>query len=416
LNAVIQGLAAAGVWLVTKESATAAGAPAALLGATPPDRAPPSAAEARCQPGGVAMAEGVDGLPGLGAAVARLFPGASVVRCVAIGADTRSTATEKAGGYAAPVRVTLRTPSGVERSLVFRTATPNEFGHDRRSDRAAQMLLAFDTFGEIPGHVRALEVGAIAPDGLRPLSDAGEAYLVTDWADGVAYAEDLRRVARTGLATQSDLERADALAGWLAALHRERLDDPQAWRRALRDVVGSGEGLFGVVDAYPPEAPGAAAGALLDIERRAVEWRWRLRGRHDRLRRIHGDFHPFNLIFGEGAAFTALDASRGCRGEAADDLTALAVNYVFFALDRPASWRGGLGVLWHRFWSRWLDLTGDAEAVAVAAPFLAWRALVVACPRFYPRLAADGRARLLELARTALDRGLDLHLPDGYFP
>ena len=32
--------------------------------------------------------------------------------------------------------------------LVFHTASPNDFGHDRRSDRAQEMLLAFDTFGE----------------------------------------------------------------------------------------------------------------------------------------------------------------------------------------------------------------------------------------------------------------------------
>jgi hypothetical protein len=362
------------------------------------------------------MVEGVDRIPGLRAAMERLFPGGSVVSCETVGADTRSTPTEKAAGYAVPVRVTLRTASGSARSVVFRTATPNEFGHDRRADRAAEMLLAFDTFNGVPGHVRVLDVGAIAPEGLRSLADAGELYLVTDWAQGIPYAEDLRRIAGTGEVDAQDLARVDELARWLATLHGERLDDPQAWRRALRDVVGSGEGLFGIVDAYPPGTPGADAVALLEIERLALEWRWRLRGRHDRLRRIHGDFHPFNLIFAEGTVFTPLDASRGCKGEAADDLTALSVNYVFFAIGQPTSWRRGLGVLWHRFWSRWLEATGDDEAVAVAAPFLAWRALVVACPRFYPRLAADGRARLLGLARSALDRGFDPHLADGLFP
>ena len=37
------------------------------------------------------------------------------------------------------------------------------------------------------------------------------------------------------------------------------------------------------------------------------------------------------------------------------------------------------------------------------APFLAWRALVVACPRFYPGLSAEARDRMLTLADRVLD-------------
>ena len=36
------------------------------------------------------------------------------------------------------------------------------------------------------------------------------------------------------------------------------------------------------------------------------------------------------------------------------------------------------------------------------APWLAWRCLVVACPRFYPRLPAEARDRVLRLAERAL--------------
>jgi len=35
--------------------------------------------------------------------------------------------------------------------------------HDRRADRAAQALLAFDDFAAIPHHIAALDVGAIGP-------------------------------------------------------------------------------------------------------------------------------------------------------------------------------------------------------------------------------------------------------------
>ena len=91
------------------------------------------------------------------------------------------------------------------------------------------------------------------------------------------------------------------------------------------------------------------------VDVRRVDWRWRLRDRGARLARNHGDFHPFNLLFDAGGALRLLDASRGCVGEPADDLTALAVNYVFFAIDHPGAWRAGLGELWHRLWDGWPD-------------------------------------------------------------
>jgi len=109
-----------------------------------------------------------------------------------------------------------------------------------------------------------------------------------------------------------------------------------------------------------------------------------------------------------------LDASRGGKGDPADDLTAMAVNYVFFAAEHRAAWARGLGPLWRRFWSRWLEATGDADALLVAPPFLAWRALVVSSPRFYPHLGAPARDLLLALAERALDAGrLDLDLPEA---
>jgi adenylylsulfate kinase-like enzyme len=55
---------------------------------------------------------------------------------------------------------------------------------------------------------------------------------------------------------------------------------------------------------------------------------------HARLARMHGDFHPFNIVF-DGAQPTMLDASRGVCGDPADDLTALAVNFLLFALSEP---------------------------------------------------------------------------------
>jgi hypothetical protein len=356
---------------------------------------------------------------GLAALADRLFPGAVVVRAEPLLPDAAAAADEeKALGYGQPIKVLIRERDGRSHALVFRTQAANEYGHDRRADRVEGTVLAFDVFPEIPGHVRALDVGLVGADGrLVSLRDAGEPYLVTEWAEGTPYAEDLRRVAREGAARPLDVARCEALAAWLVALHAKKLDDPVGWRRAVRDLLGHGEGIFGIVDGYPPDTPAAPPARLRAIEERCLAWRWRLRGRAGRLARTHGDFHPFNVVFapGEGGTrFTPLDASRGGRGDPADDLTAMSVNYVFFAAEHRAAWARGLGPLWRAFWARWLEATGDRQALEVAPPFLAWRALVVSSPRFYPHLAAPARDLLLRLAERALDAGrLDLELPDA---
>jgi hypothetical protein len=355
-------------------------------------------------PGGTVEQARLDA--GLSRLAAALVPGGRLEAVEPLAPDDASaasaSATAKAEGYGAPLKLTVTDAAGRRRLLVFRTMAPNPFGHDRRADRFDGLVLAYDGFGRIPDHVAALDVGAIGPDG-APISlrGAGEPYLVTEFAAGRPYADDLREVAVRG-AGALDVARCDALIDWLARLHASPVDDPPAWRRAVRDLLGHGEGIFGIVDGYGDEVPAAPPARLQALEARALAWRWRLRPRASRLRRTHGDFHPFNLLFGEGTAFWLLDASRGGLGDPADDLVALTINYPFFALDRPGAW-SGLGPLWHRAWRRYLAARGDAGLLESVAPFLAWRALVLCCPRFYPGLSPGGRDALLGLAERALD-------------
>jgi hypothetical protein len=343
--------------------------------------------------------------------VERLYPGGALVAARALDADEEPDGvTTKAAGYGAPVWLRVRDGAGQPHELVVHTAVANEFGHDRRADRAEELLLAYDVFTATPRHVRALDVGAIGPDGrLRSLRDLGEFYLVTDYAPGAVYADDLRRIAQSGTATAADRERVLALARYLAELHRRGgggapLEEAVVgYRRAVRDLVGHGEGIFGLIDSYPDHTPGAPPERLRAIESRAAAWRWRLRGLERRLTRTHGDFHPFNVVFQSATEFTMLDASRGGRGEPADDVTCMAINYAFFALDHPASWASALRPLLELFLGEYLNRTRDAELRAVAPPFFAWRALVLASPRFYPQLAPESRARLLACAERVLD-------------
>jgi aminoglycoside phosphotransferase (APT) family kinase protein len=353
--------------------------------------------------------------------LASLFPGRRVIMVEPLAADggstasTTATSTAKAAGYGLPVRVKVADERGSTLDLVWRTASPNEFGHDRRADRAAEALLAFDDFAKIPDHVKAVDVGAVRADGeLVSLRDAGEHYLLTTYAHGTIYADDLRRIAATGAAA-SDLARVDALAHYLARLHTP-IDDPIAYRRAVRDLIGHGEGIYGIVDGYPPDTPAAPLDRLHALEARCARWRRRLRDHEARLTRTHGDFHPFNVVFREGTEFTLLDASRGACGEPADDVTAMIVNYLMFALDAPGAWQRGLRRLWHRFWLSYLYARPDPHLFDVAPPWFAWRALVVGNPRFYPAMTAQARDTLLGFAEDMLeDEHLDPWCVDELF-
>ena len=283
---------------------------------------------------------------GLSARIAELFPGARIVSTALLAPDRAGDgATIKADGYGLPRRIEIVDTPGRGHVLVFRTQSANEFGHDRRADRAAGALLAFDTFGRIPRHVRALDVGA--HHGRRRSALGSRRSRVLSPHDVRSGPSVRRRSAphRRGAAAsrRSTSSAAAALAGYLVELHAMRGGRPAVYPRAIRDLVGSGEGIFGIIDGYPADTPGGAARAAARHRAplpstgaggcAAAATRWR---------RTHGDFHPFNVVFGEGADFTAARRQpRLRRRSRRRRRPRMAVNYVFFALDRPAPGAAG---------------------------------------------------------------------------
>lgn len=343
----------------------------------------------------------------LDALIGELFPGARVESVRPLGGDEEldDEGTAKGTGYGRSLLLGVVDGDGGKRKLVLRTNRDGQFGHERRSDRAEGALLAYDTFGLLPRHSRALDVGAITDDGgFRSLRDCGEFYWLTDYAPGEPYADDLRRIASDGLENR-DRRRSEVLAEYLARLHDRKIDAPGRYRRAIRDLIGGGEGLFGLADSYAADVPGAPLQRVRRLEAKAAEWRWRLRGREARLCRSHGDFHPFNILFEASGEPYLLDTSRGSEGDPADDTTCLSINYLFFALEHPGSWEGGFQALWRDFWRRYLELTGDDEVFETAPPYVAWRTLVLVSPIWYPQSPPEARAKLLDFAEASLDSG-----------
>jgi aminoglycoside phosphotransferase family enzyme len=120
---------------------------------------------------------------------------------------------------------------------------------------------------------------------------------------------------------------------------------------------------------------------------------------------VHGDFHPWNVMFRKGTDFTVLDRSRGEWGEAADDVSSMTINYLFFGLlktdgkELDEDFKG----LFDLFFDMYLKQTGDYELLEVIQPFYAFRGLVVASPVWYPNISLDTRRKLFNFIRNVLD-------------
>ena len=324
-------------------------------------------------------------------------PNATIKSLTPLGHSTQEGL--KSYGYGRPLRAHFDS-NGSAHDVVVRTMSSDPFGHDRRADRASVLLLAHDTFKQIPQHIQALDHGAFTATGELTSMPAGELFLITNYVEGELYAADLHAAQDLTQARPLDLQRAAALARYLAELHSTPAT-PAQYQRALRDTVGSGEGIFGMVDGYPADHR-FMQGRLCELELAAVRWRWRLRDKGHRARRTHGDFHPFNLLFRDGLDFSVLDCSRGAAGDPADDVTCLSINYLFFALTSHGSFSGALRQTWDLFWDTYLRASGDSEILSVVAPYFAWRALVVASPVWYPNLPEALRDRLLTFVERLL--------------
>jgi aminoglycoside phosphotransferase (APT) family kinase protein len=320
---------------------------------------------------------------------------AGAVRVTPLGGGRQG---DKGYGYGIPLRVDYEA-GGAARRAVIETVRPGPFGHEHMADRAQSLLWAHRAFGRLPRHVASLDVGAVRASGeLEPLGNAEELFMLAEFVDGREYADDLLRLRAGGQLESLDQQRADALCDYLVEIHRVRGGEPGLYARRIRELVGHGECIFGVNDSYPREF----APLLNEIEKRCVDWRWRIGDRKHRLCQVHGDFHPWNLMFRAGCDFSVLDRSRGEWGEAADDVTCLALNYLFFSLQRSGRLEGAFEALWRRFWERYLERSGDAQLLEVAAPFIAFRGLVMANPLWYPALDETLRRRLLEFVRDTL--------------
>lgn len=319
-----------------------------------------------------------------------------------MGETIPTTEDVKGFGYGAPLLVEYAAGGQKGSAVISTMRVQRGFGHDHFSDRARILIWQNATFGKLPRHVPSLDVGYFTDTGrLVSAGAAREYFLLMEKVEGKEYFHDLERVKEKGV-TDLDIDRAIALSSYLAQIHSTKKDCPPLYQRKIRETVGDGECIFGILDDYPESPSFLDPDELCEIEKLCVEWRWRLRAKTNRLCQVHGDFHPWNVMFRDGTDFTVLDRSRGEWGEAADDITAMAMNYIFYSVQKSSRLTGDLKDLFELFFENYLEKSEDEELLEVIAPFFAFRAMVVASPTWYPLLSEDTRRTLFNFLENVL--------------
>jgi len=296
--------------------------------------------------------------------------------------------------------IEMKTEEGI-RSYVVKGLLPEGLGHDYPSDRAAVFLLDLEEYGKLPNHVRAVDVLSELEDGtVKSIGGGREYYLLMERGEGTDYFRDLAGFPKKKGLEAGDAAKIKSMASYLADIHSVKKNSRTLYWRKLRDTVGHGECLMGVFDTYPDGV--LSYREMAEIEKMCVDWRAKLKPLSHRLSQIHGDFHPGNIWFKNDKDFILLDRSRGAWGEPADDVTALAINYIFFSLREHGDVRDAFLEGLALFFDEYIKASGDKEINSVAAPFFAFRAVVVANPVFYPDVSPECRKQIFRFTKNVL--------------
>ena len=338
--------------------------------------------------------------------------------------ESKATDVKKLG-YGLPYLIVFKSGKSEKKLILSTMRIGRGIGHDYRSDRVENLVMAFDTWNNLPKHCKVNDIGAFRKrdSTMITLGECEEFFIVRPMAEGVEYYKDLDRIFSSGKLEDQDIDKARALAEYLVDIHKvknSKSADQELYLRKIRDTVGHGECVFGLADSYPTKPEYLRDKELEDLEKKCVEQRWKLRAKVSRLSKVHGDFHPWNILFSVGGRrpdkFILLDRSRGEWGEPADDVCALSINYIFYSLRKYGELKGEFKTLFDQFMRSYLAGSGDEEMLSAMPLFYAFRCLVIASPLWYPSLSNEIRRKIFNFAGNILDAGrFDPYTVNSYF-
>jgi hypothetical protein len=305
------------------------------------------------------------------------------------------------------VKFEVRSAKSEVKEIVLRTLMPEGFSHDFIADRAKVFVTQHEMAQNIPGHVRSYDVsGYTKSNELISIGDAVEFFQAVEVAEGCSYGADFQRIKDSGILQKDDLRKAKLLGEYLAKLHSKTFKgtkeaEVSIRRRHSRDAIGHGEMMMGVIDTYPAGFTFISKDDLTEMICKAVRYRESVKDIEYKPCRIHGDFHPGNIIF-EGVRIKLLDSSRELWGDPADDVVSLALNYIWFAVMQSGSFSGPFSMLFKAFWSAYFKNTEHKHISRTFGVHLAFRSVVVAHPVFYGAQTDATRKKIMKLTAKVL--------------
>ncbi len=299
--------------------------------------------------------------------------------------------------------------NGEKYRKILKSLFTENMGKDYPADRAQSLILAHFSYSLMENHIKSVDViGLEKNGGVISVGGAKEFFIIMEEAGGEDYFNDLKKIGQRNKIENADKNKALILARFLAKLHKEKFDKESLYKRKIRDVVGAGESIMGFMDMYPEKLDWFPQKTQIKIVQKAVEYWMKDKYKTKRLCRVHGDFHPGNIWFKNATDFALLDRARGEFGEAADDITALAINFIFYSLIYKGEFSGALKELSDIFVKEYFRLSGDKEMEKIIAPYWAFRAAVLCNPCFYPDSFFNDSKKAIFVRKKMIDFSVNI--------
>jgi hypothetical protein len=305
---------------------------------------------------------------------------------------------------------------GVSKRKILKTLFTSNLGMDHFSDRAGSLLLAHSHYHKVPKHVESVDVCGVSEDGaMISVGKAKEFFILMDEAKGKDMFSDFERIAKEDNLSEIDKKRILELSNYLVELHEEKPTENQEslYKRTMRGVVGGHTSIMSIVDMYPSNQDWVSSLELQEMIKESVKFWSEHRFSNSRLCHVHGDFHPGNIWYNEDD-FTLLDRSGMTYGEAADDMTAFSINFLFYSYKEHGVLKGAAKEGFELFWNNYLEKSGDLEIKNVAPPFFALRSMVVINPIFYSDDFFGGKDNADKVRKGIFNFALEM-LKEGKF-